>query len=57
MVWPLMLWVSLVGHLDFYLNLAHHSVLYQDPVLMTVFSNINIDDSQLPSNIQIIFEN
>ena len=26
MVWPLMLWVSLVWSFDFYLNLAHHTV-------------------------------
>ena len=26
MVWPLMLWVSLVWSFDFYLNLAHHIV-------------------------------
>ena len=27
MVWPLMLWVSLVWTFNFYLNLAHHTVI------------------------------
>ena len=42
MLWPLMLWVSLVWPFNFYLNIAHHTVFCLDVILFASFNLVRL---------------